>query len=198
MRCIRHFFDKTTHRCTSCGRAQPGTAPKKTPTKPRDECQVCAGTYALDATGKLGHHGYERPGCGWIVGDCAGVREKPFPATDALERWLARVESQRKDTRASLKALPERTEITERFMEYNTETRKRDKVVVKVAKKPAGPVKTLEQVRYLGGPWCEWWTAFNRRERDLTQTIEMMTKEIERVTARIEKGKALRATAGVA
>jgi hypothetical protein len=46
-------------------------------------CGVCEGDYKL-LSGRLVHHGYRRPGHGYIVGDCFGVARLPYPATDAL------------------------------------------------------------------------------------------------------------------
>ena len=88
-----HFFDKETHRC-ACGRWQAGFAPKKVSKTPRAECQVCERTQALTKDGVLVHHGYERPGHGWIVGDCFGVGHKPYTATDALEQWHGWIENE--------------------------------------------------------------------------------------------------------
>lgn len=83
---LAHRFDKTTHRC-ACGRWERGFKPKVEPKTPRAECQVCERTQAL-AGGVLVHHGYQRPGCGFIVGDCRGAGHAPYPATDALEKYL--------------------------------------------------------------------------------------------------------------
>ncbi len=87
--CYMHNFDRETHRCKRCGRWEAGFAPKRQSTKPRAECQICEHEMALDAAGNLGHHGYKRPGVGFIVGDCPGVGHKPYPATDALESYRA-------------------------------------------------------------------------------------------------------------
>jgi len=195
MRCsfVIHRFDPKTHRCVGCQRFAPGFAPKKAHVKPRDECQVCEGKWALDDAGKLGHHGYTRPGHGWIEGDCFGVNHKPFPATDALEAWRDSVQAKLDGRREALAKLPKKTEIKETFNEYNPETRRNDKLVVKVAKKPKGKVRSHEEVMYLGGPWDEWWRAYKRVERELTQTIEAMERELKRVLARIEKADKARA-----
>jgi hypothetical protein len=88
-----HQFNKETHRC-ACGRWQAGFAPKKVSKNPRAECQVCERVQALTKDGVLVHHGYERPGHGWIVGDCFGVGHKPYTATDALEEWHGWIEQE--------------------------------------------------------------------------------------------------------
>ncbi|MFI5113521.1 MAG: hypothetical protein ACHP7J_00150 [Terriglobales bacterium] len=56
--------------------------------KPRAECQICERTQAIDADGTLTNHGYKRPGCGWIQGNCVGHGHKPYPETDALEKYV--------------------------------------------------------------------------------------------------------------
>ncbi len=76
---MSHSFDKTTHQC-KCGRWERGYAPKK-------ECQCCEGRFATRHN-QLGHHGYKRPGIGYILGDCMGVGYAPYPAYDALEKLL--------------------------------------------------------------------------------------------------------------
>lgn len=82
-----HRFDATTHRC-ACGRWERGFKPKaeKVNARDRGECQICEGKFSM-LGGKLGHHGYKRPGCGYIVGDCMGVAHAPYPATDALVKY---------------------------------------------------------------------------------------------------------------
>lgn len=57
----------------------------------RGECQVCERMMA-EKGGLLSHHGYKRPGWGWLVGGCPGSLRAPFPATDALEDTLRMVE----------------------------------------------------------------------------------------------------------
>jgi len=71
----------------------------------RDEkcgaCPVCFGDYVVTASGaarlklsgaaqyKMVHHGYERPGVGYIVGDCHGVGFEPFEVScEGTKSWL--------------------------------------------------------------------------------------------------------------
>ena len=51
---------------------------------PRAECQICERHQALKG-GKLYHHGFNRPGWGFLVGGCPGSQAAPFPAFDVLE-----------------------------------------------------------------------------------------------------------------
>ena len=102
---MSHNFDKTTHRC-KCGRWQAGFKPKTEPVKPRAECQICERKQATDKDGTLGHHGYKRPGWGFIQGDCMGESYKPYPATDALERYLVMLKNYIISNQESLANLP--------------------------------------------------------------------------------------------
>jgi len=85
-----HKFDATTHQCV-CGKWDRGYKPKTEPTRARGECQICEAKFSMTG-GRLGHHGYKRPGCGYIVGDCMGVGHEPYPATDALVKYRAALE----------------------------------------------------------------------------------------------------------
>lgn len=125
---LMHVFDKQTHRC-KCGRYERGYAPKKEPVRPRAECQICERKQAIDGSGNLGHHGYRRPGWGCIEGDCMGVGYKPYPATDALELYLAAVRGHISRCRERLAGLPELTEIEYHYPVY-VNHKKEDRVRV--------------------------------------------------------------------
>ncbi len=46
-------------------------------------CQLCEGDFKCH-DGKMVHHGFTRPGCGYIVGDCGGVHQDPYEVSCAL------------------------------------------------------------------------------------------------------------------
>jgi hypothetical protein len=51
------------------------------------ECQICEGDFKVRG-GLMVHHGYKRPGWGYIVGDCPGVDEPPYEVScDAIKRY---------------------------------------------------------------------------------------------------------------
>ena len=108
---MMHFFDKETHRC-KCGRWERGFKPKTEPVRPRAECQICEREQATDLSGNLGHHGYTRPGCGYIQGDCLGVGHKPYPETDALVIYLEIVRAHIAKCKNKLEELPFLTEVS--------------------------------------------------------------------------------------
>src|SRR5262245_9719803 len=108
---LAHRFDPVTHRCV-CGRWDRGYAPKKELVRPRAECQICERLQALDSNGLLGHHGYKRPGWGFIQGGCGGVGHPPYPATDALLLWAKALGRHILGCGFALKDLPTRTTLT--------------------------------------------------------------------------------------
>ena len=108
-----HFcvFSKETHRCIrvrDCGHWERGYAPKKenVKQKARVECQICGLKWAIVENGKIGHHGYTRPGTGFIEGDCFGVGYLPYPNTDALKKWLDIIINQCKNYLDYIKKIP--------------------------------------------------------------------------------------------
>lgn len=61
-------------------------------TKRIGECQLCEGSFKLNATGRVVLHGYKRPGYGYIVGNCRGVDALPYEvACDAIGPWTEQV-----------------------------------------------------------------------------------------------------------
>lgn len=46
-------------------------------------CQCC-GRRIFAETGRIAHHGYQRPGTGWQTASCMGARELPFEADRAV------------------------------------------------------------------------------------------------------------------
>ena len=58
------------------------------------ECQICQHRQILDSRGNLVLHGYQRPGHGYIVGDCFGVGHPPWEvSSDALATWIERLKA---------------------------------------------------------------------------------------------------------
>jgi len=58
------------------------------------ECQICQQRFLLDSRGNLVLHGYQRPGHGYIVGDCFGVGHPPWEvSSDALAEWIERLKA---------------------------------------------------------------------------------------------------------
>jgi len=53
-------------------------------------CQACGRHQSLTKKLELVHHGYERPGDGYIVGDCAGVAHLPYELSCELSKVWAK------------------------------------------------------------------------------------------------------------
>lgn len=170
-----HRFDRATHRCTGCKRWQAGFAPKKENAKPRDECQICERKWAIDAHGTLVHHGYTRPGIGFIVGDCMGVGHQPYKKTDALEKYLGRLAQLLLDTQEELNELPNL-----RAFVYTYKTWQRPVQMVSV------PV-VFGQTQQYGVPHTipSFDQLRDQKQHQLEQKIGNLRSEIARVEKRI-------------
>lgn len=169
-------FDPVTHRCV-CGRWERGFAPKKEPALPRAECQICEGKFAV-LNGGMVHHGYKRPGYGFIVGDCMGVGHAPYPATDALERYLVSMNNYLKGCKNARRRVKAAKELTHTYTKYKGWDEK----------------ETIEVVLaegYKGGFIPEhgnhYFPSFEEeRDREL-RSIDMNAKNADREIARVEK-----------
>ncbi|MCE6959217.1 hypothetical protein LAZ40_09150 [Cereibacter sphaeroides] len=71
-----------------------GRAPVAEPARPvnpdqvRGTCSCCFRDIAVVPTGKMAHHGYERPGYGTQTSSCAGIRFKPLEVSLEGLEWL--------------------------------------------------------------------------------------------------------------
>jgi hypothetical protein len=73
--------------------AGPARAPN--PDQERGTCSCCFRSIAVVPTGRMAHHGYERPGYGQQTSSCAGIRFRPLEvSTEGLE-WLVWTVSER-------------------------------------------------------------------------------------------------------
>ena len=180
---MSHRFNRETHRCV-CGRWERGFAPPKVPVKPRAECQICERKQATDADGTLGHHGYRRPGWGCIEGDCMGEGHKPYPATDALEKYRSLLDRYIVDHQNALANVPNLTELTH---EYTTGFGKhRRDARVKVAR---GEESRFFLEGGVGHTIPSFAELEERESRELKFKIDQAKKERKRVVARIDKAK---------
>ena len=170
-----HVFDKTTHRC-KCGRWERGFKPKVEPVAPRAECQICERHQALDNAGCLVHHGYTRPGYGFIQGDCMGVRHKPYKATDALEIYLRGLKNRLANLEVTLINHPETAEISYSFG-YR-------------ANRQTITVTRGQKSQIIGSHWVPDFDKLLKIERMHLETeIRLTRQEITRVENRIEGAK---------
>lgn len=174
-----HVFDKTTHKC-KCGRWERGFKPKVEFVLARDECQICEREQAINANGSLVHHGYRRPGWGFIVGDCMGTDHQPYPCTDALEKYLIAVDAHI-------------DRITKRLAKLPTLTTYEYKYIDRTSGKKEEKTRTInkgEEYRYDATErrtWPAFETLIENEKRAQETELKMATRERERVVARIHK-----------
>ena len=163
--------------------------PKVVVRRPRSECQLCTKEQALTGNGRLGNHGYSRPGWGFIVGNCPGVGYKPFPATDALEAIVPRLnahltwcESQVIEPKSySVHAGRNDTREVTTFAGY--EALSTDETIARSSR--PGTYRDLR---------VQWDELVKRTKANWAREAKRTEEEIVWVTERIAKGKALRAT----
>lgn len=68
----------------------------------REECQICAGDWAM-LKGLTSFHGYTRPGYGWLVGGCMGAEQLPFSKScDVLKKYRKVVADYKADQEVAL------------------------------------------------------------------------------------------------
>lgn len=72
------LFDTMVKLASKAGAARARQAREEAEALDRGACPVCMGDFAVDARTRVVHHGYTRPGHGYIVGDCIGVHYSPW------------------------------------------------------------------------------------------------------------------------
>lgn len=183
----------------------------KTHSLPRAECQICEGNWAMHH-GILGYHGYKRPGFGELLNECYGVHARPYPEYDALERYLVALGHEVDRTTEALSALPGRSEITRWEPDFSKRRDRRTKEYPRhpvVYVRPTGTmVLRPERLHYTCDreyfealdtyckcEWGVWNTALARKADDLNRALAGYKEEVQRVRARIDRAKALNASA---
>lgn len=182
-----HKFSPETHRC-ECGQWARGYAPKKEAVRPRAECQVCERVQAIDGRGGMTNHGYTRPGCGFIVGNCYGCGFAPFPATDALENYRAALVRIIDAKEARLAELPTLQEIEYRYT-VGRGTNKQEKTRTLKTGDVYG-YDAEERTSFPG--FADHIASLTRK---VVADLNGAREELARVVARIAKGKELAANA---
>jgi len=83
-------------------------------------CQIC-GRLIFANSGKIAHHGYERPGNGWQTASCEGARELPFEVSrDALGQHNEGIARKLSGTRTRLASIEaEEVELRLDYMQYD-------------------------------------------------------------------------------
>lgn len=98
------------------GRAPVAPRPPANPDQLRMSCGCCQRPIAVmggEPTGRMAHHGYERPGHGWQTASCPGIKFMPLETTDDGPRYMLamRIDQLRREE-AALARCPELTELS--------------------------------------------------------------------------------------
>ncbi len=177
----RHQFDPVTHQC-GCGAWERGYTPAKESVKPRAECQICERMQAVSG-GLMMNHGYQRPGIGFIVGKCMGTDHQPYPATDALVKYLEAVKRHIESDRETLAEIPTMTEV---MCPVQVGYGRSKKIIMMKARKGDHAHRDAET----GG----WVNGFMERlaqiQREAEQGISQGLCEVDRVEKRIKAATA--------
>jgi len=125
-------------------------------------CGACEGNVKRDARGRMVHHGYQRPGFGYIVGDCLGVGTVPWELSpEGKKKLVGALVHLHLATQDSLRRLKS-GEVTE-FRD--TDYRGKEKVVVKGD--PMFPIRLHDAIR-----------SMEAREKSLARDIEDEQKKL--------------------
>ena len=143
-----------------------------TATRHIGNCQICEGDFKIHL-GTMVHHGYKRPGHGYIIGDCGGVNHFPYEVSCELiksyKAGLANLLTEKKAALVDLEA-GKITRISTSRQNYNGQIEK--KVFI------AGITSLYT-----------WLDAVQSRNYDLKSTIRQIEADITRMEKRIADWK---------
>jgi len=125
-------------------------------------CPVC--TKDIKVRGDvLVHHGYKRPGYGFIVGGCFGVHKQPHELSPKLAQdWLAVIDGMRTRVRREVDTLPSATTLP---------------------RWPGSEHMVSKEAVHV----VEWRDAYTSMERHLNRQLEELNDEAERLRDLIER-----------
>lgn len=149
----------------------------------RMTCQIC-GKLHLANTGKLAHHGYERPGMGWQTASCSGARELPFEVS--RDRLGVHIEAMQDLAVRKMEARDAIKVETQGFMAYYTSDKKNNRGR-SIEEAVAVTRATWENVKATVGP------AFTRHGRNASfdekkkQVVAQITSELNHTNSYIRQ-----------
>jgi len=155
-------------------------------------CPCCGKTFKVRGN-KLVHHGYKRPGYGYIEGDCYGALRTPHELSDELAKeYRDRLQRTLIDQEDALAELPTLTKLTKTVTRRVKGVIERTVVDVPKTERPEGGYDfdndregALAQLKAVE----DWERAYNARERYLTGFIRMLKADIERLTELVDTWK---------
>lgn len=139
-----------------------------TATRHIGNCQICEGDFKVHL-GTMVHHGYQRPGHGYIVGDCGGVNQLPYEVScELIKSYKAGLETFLTEKKAAL---------------VDLEAGK----VTRITTSRQGRNGQIEKKVFVAGVTSlyTWLDAVSNRTYDLKSTIRQVKFDIERMTKRI-------------
>lgn len=137
-------------------------------------CPICEGTFKLHKECMV-HHGYQRPGDGYIHGDCFAVGHPPYEVSCEVTKVFRGMMESRRDAVQKTLASYKAGEIT-----HFTENR------IKRVGFGRSELETTEYVLGVTEPYT-WKRAFNARVSEMEYNLRGIEREIERLTGLIDK-----------
>ena len=146
------------------------------------ECQICQRRHILDSRRNLVLHGYQRPGHGYIVGDCFGVGYPPWEvSSDRLAEWIDLLKTR------SAQAAQEATRTAKlTTIDVNRGSDRNPRYVTLTKGDPPG---------YDGRGSFTFEGEIEKRVRDLKQQSEWLADTAKRETQRLKTWKPKRVAA---
>jgi len=156
-------------------------------------CPCCAKTFKVRSN-TLVHHGYKRPGYGFIVGDCFGALETPHELSDGLaKRFLAIIAKMLEGDEEALAKIDTLTELTVKVFDgyQGCHTKYKDVKVPKVTAPEGGYDwdNDREGSLALHKAVEAWNKAYSRRTNEIKGSIRALKREVERLTELVETWK---------
>jgi hypothetical protein len=146
------------------------------------ECQICQRRHILDSRGNLVLHGYQRPGHGYIVGDCFGVGYPPWEvSSDRLAEWIELLKTRAAQATQEAARTAKLTTI-----DVNRGSERNPRYVTLTKGDPPG---------YDGRGSFTFEGEIEKRARDLKQQAEWLTDNAKRETQRLKTWKPKRVAA---
>jgi hypothetical protein len=112
-------------------------------------CPCCFGMYKMTADKKMVHHGYQRPGCGSIFGDCFGVGYAPFEISN--EGTIAYIEALKQSNERMEKGIAFLNSAECVSLDKTLEKRGKIEIVTYVAGTPEFEKLRLVKIKELNG-----------------------------------------------
>jgi len=163
-----------------------------TTTRHIGSCPCCAKDFKVRSN-KLVHHGYKRPGYGYIEGDCYGALHTPHELSDKLAKeYRDSLQRTLIDQEDALAELPTLTKLTKTVTRRVKGVVERTIVDVPKAERPEGGYDfdndregALTQLKAVE----DWERALSARERYLAGFIRMLKADVERLTKLVDTWK---------